>query len=698
MKVLSAAALLLLMGTLHVTSSSELDTQTTVRHRRVMARREGVHMICHRGAVEFAHENTMEAYRAAFELGADGNELDIRATKDGVLVCFHDDMLDHLLAAYGDMADYSWEELQTFAFRNPGRFGNYCRIPTLREVFSLHRKHAGLMHLDVKRPGLVEPISRMLDEFDMWDHVVQAPNEFKDPRYKPTRGKATLYLNRGEVAQAAIAAALKKPGERIILESPQGVAIALGRQPVAPTDKAVKDEIAIWATASATARPQDKRSVEQLLQVLRDADDWNAVASGAESEAASASRILRRAVVIDELARMDVKTTDVFDVLEERIRNRSLHRDWRYGGLDGSAALRAIVALKAPQAVELARFSLWRDDPAVEAVRNPKWDNPRSWTDWRTKSPVFGLLESIPGAATKQLCRDYLALSNEEAHRIGVLQFDPAAKTLLTISPNAETAKELLGHRLKEVRGRVILFLLAHADVVWAKTVLQDEVPYALSFVPAKKVSVAIIGDSTAASYPKPPADRPDLTGWGQVFGEFFTEQVEVINHARSGRSSKSFIREGHWNKTLALKPDYVFIQFGHNDQPGKGDRSTAPDGDFRDYLRHYVTEAREAGIRPILVTPMTRRRFENGAVRTSLGPWVAATRAVGKEHQVPIVDLHTASVKFLTELGDAGSADLSPSVSDRTHFSRKGALAMARLVTLSLPEAEPRLKQLLRD
>ena len=218
------------------------------------------------------------------------------------------------------------------------------------------------------------------------------------------------------------------------------------------------------------------------------------------------------------------------------------------------------------------------------------------------------------------------------------------------------------------------------------------------SFVPARKVSIAIVGDSTAASYPKPPADRPDLTGWGQVIGEFFTEQVEVINHARSGRSSKSFIREGHWKKTLALKPDYVFIQFGHNDQPGKGDRSTDPNGDFRDYLRRYISEAKDAGIRPILVTPMTRRCFEKGQVRTTLGPWAAATRAVGKEQQVPIVDLHTASVKFLTQLGDEGSADLSPSTSDRTHFSRKGALAMARLVALELPDAEPRLKRLLRD
>src|SRR5689334_5798246 len=82
---------------------------------------------------------------------------------------------------------------------------------------------------------------------------------------------------------------------------------------------------------------------------------------------------------------------------------------------------------------------------------------------------------------------------------------------------------------------------------------------------------IALIGDSTVASYPKPPEDRPTLTGWGQVLGESFDDKVEVLDHARSGRSSKSFLSEGLWMKVLEEKPDYVFIQFGHNDQPGKG-------------------------------------------------------------------------------------------------------------------------------
>src|SRR6476659_5379733 len=161
----SVVVLLALIGSQtdgHAAGSPEIPHETPMaamrRHERVAERRRGIDIICHRGASEFAHENTLEAFRATFELGGDGNEFDIRATKDGVLVVFHDDMLDRLLDAYGDVSDYTWTELQRFRFREPGRFGEQCRIPTLVEVFDLHRKYAGLIHLDIKRTGLDEAI------------------------------------------------------------------------------------------------------------------------------------------------------------------------------------------------------------------------------------------------------------------------------------------------------------------------------------------------------------------------------------------------------------------------------------------------------------------------------------------------------------------------------------------------------------
>jgi len=209
---------------------------------------------------------------------------------------------------------------------------------------------------------------------------------------------------------------------------------------------------------------------------------------------------------------------------------------------------------------------------------------------------------------------------------------------------------------------------------------------------PPAKIRLMLIGDSTVSSYPNPPADRPELTGWGQVLGELFTDRVEVINHAKSGRSSKSFIREGLWEKTLEVKADYIFIQFGHNDQKGKP-AATEAEGEFQDNLKKYIVEAREHGMKPILVTPVARRIFADGKATSTLGPYATAMKKVGDETKTPVVDLHASSVALYDKLGDEASADYTAAANDRTHFSRKGALAMAGLVVKALREQAPELK-----
>lgn len=214
----------------------------------------------------------------------------------------------------------------------------------------------------------------------------------------------------------------------------------------------------------------------------------------------------------------------------------------------------------------------------------------------------------------------------------------------------------------------------------------------------AGPVRIALIGDSTVATYDKPPADRSTLTGWGQVFGEFFDSSVEIHNFALSGRSSKSFLREGHWPQVLAAKPDYVFIQFGHNDQPGKGDRSTDAAGDYQDYLRRYLEETRAAGAVPVLVTPVARRTFESGKLVTSLTPYADAMQQVGRKTQTPVIDLHRLSMALFARVGDEGGANLSPAPTDRSHFSRTGARAVAGLVANALPRAVPALIPRLND
>jgi hypothetical protein len=462
-------ALLIIAVPLCAAQPTETPSEAKQRHERVAERRRGTDIICHRGASEFAKENTLEAYRATFELGGDGNEIDIRATSDGVLVCFHDDMLDMQLEAYGDVADWPWEDLQRFQFRNPGQFGDQCRIPTLAEVFDLHRRHAGLMHLDIKRPGLDKAIAELLTNMDLWDHVGYCNTDnggviLNDNRYKPRRYKGGLYQERGEVFPDAIAAVLKLPGDGVIVDDPRGVVVALcrtlGKLSKGPVGQKPKIEQVI---------PEAEANPFAILQTTE----------------ATSDRIVHRARAADQLLSLRV-SGEAFTLLEERVRNRTLHKEWMYHGLDGATALRALILLKAPKAVELARFTLWRDDPELEKVADPKYKNPRAWTDFRVKMVVFPALEHLPGAATEKLCRDYLAQTDEEARQIGPAQFEAAGRALLAVSPKTNTALELMKHRLQSVRGRTILDCLAHAKEPWAKAALEKAAGHAIAYIPTE--------------------------------------------------------------------------------------------------------------------------------------------------------------------------------------------------------------------
>lgn len=211
-------------------------------------------------------------------------------------------------------------------------------------------------------------------------------------------------------------------------------------------------------------------------------------------------------------------------------------------------------------------------------------------------------------------------------------------------------------------------------------------------------VRIVLVGDSTVASYPDPPKEGPAVAGWGQVLGEYLAPEVQVINHARSGASSKSFLGEGLWAKALQSRPNYVFIQFGHNDQPGKGDRTTDPNGDYQDNLRRYIQETRTAGAAAVLVTSVARRTFDkDGRLTSSLLPYVDAMKKVGLETQTPVIDLHAASFALFDQMAEKAALDYGPSAKDSTHFSRKGALMMARLVAEGIPREVPSLKDRVR-
>jgi pectinesterase len=203
-----------------------------------------------------------------------------------------------------------------------------------------------------------------------------------------------------------------------------------------------------------------------------------------------------------------------------------------------------------------------------------------------------------------------------------------------------------------------------------------------------KLIRVVLVGDSTVT----------DEAGWGGGIGGFFKKHVQIINCARGGRSSKSFINEGRLKKALAKKPDYLFIQFGHNDVPGKGDyRETDPDSTYMDYLKIYIRDARKTGAKPVLVTSVERRQFDDkGKIVPSLALYANAVKRVGRAEKVPVINLHSKSIRLFQKLGELGGQNLQPK-GDRTHFNAKGGKALAKIIALELPEVFPELAEFLK-
>ncbi len=205
--------------------------------------------------------------------------------------------------------------------------------------------------------------------------------------------------------------------------------------------------------------------------------------------------------------------------------------------------------------------------------------------------------------------------------------------------------------------------------------------------------SLAIIGDSTVQDY----AINSPKRGWGQILKERFTPAIVVTNYAVGGRSTKTFIEEKRWEAVLAAKPDFVLIQFAHNDSHAKGrPESTDADSDYREYLIEYVKEARAIEATPILVTPPHRRVFREGKLAKHLDPYANQMRQVAKELDVPLVDLYAMTKEHFEKLGEEACVALFCSESDRSHFSAEGATLLADHIASQLPTVCPALAEYL--
>jgi len=230
-------------------------------------------------------------------------------------------------------------------------------------------------------------------------------------------------------------------------------------------------------------------------------------------------------------------------------------------------------------------------------------------------------------------------------------------------------------------------------------------------WTPQEPIRVLLAGDSTVAD--KPVIDSPER-GWGQSFRYFLDGGVELLNFARNGRSTKSFIDQRLWDTVLTrIRPgDYVMVQFGHNDQKvADSSRYAGPHGAYKTNLQRFVRDVRDRGGVPVLITPVNRRAFNaDGALLDTHGEYPGVVREVARGEGVPLIDLHASSKTLFEGLGPEGTKSLflwtragefgpgSEPREDNTHFTQRGALAVAGLVAVGIRQLGLPLADHLRD
>lgn len=222
--------------------------------------------------------------------------------------------------------------------------------------------------------------------------------------------------------------------------------------------------------------------------------------------------------------------------------------------------------------------------------------------------------------------------------------------------------------------------------------------------LPASAVTLFLAGDSTMSD--KPVIDWPE-TGWGMPFKVFFNDTLTIENHAKNGRSTRSFIREGRWQAiTDKLKAgDYVIIQFGHNDESEKKvERYTTP-AQYQENLTRFVTDVRRAGATPIILSPVSRRRFEGSTALETHAAYSPLAKKVATDTHTLFIDADSLSRNLYQTFGAENSRLLflqlkagehpnyPEGIEDNTHFNELGARLIAQMMLAELRKKLPTLE-----
>jgi lysophospholipase L1-like esterase len=280
-------------------------------------------------------------------------------------------------------------------------------------------------------------------------------------------------------------------------------------------------------------------------------------------------------------------------------------------------------------------------------------------------------------------------LTETQANALGITKKDAQGSTI----PD----KTHLNAEGSYVFGRIVAVDLGKTVPALAKFVRPDaaklppELERTVAIIHGAPVKIVLAGDSTVNNG----------GGWGPGFCADLTPNVECVNLARNGRSSKSYYDEGAWKDVLAQHADYILIQFGHNDMPGKGpERETDPETTYAANMRRYIDQARAEGARPIIVTSLSRRNYKDGVLVEDLTAYAKAARRVAEEEGVPAIDLNAESTRLLhtmtqeqaDQFDAVGHPDAAGSTQDRTHLNAHGSEVFGRMVADDLARLCPEL------
>jgi lysophospholipase L1-like esterase len=202
--------------------------------------------------------------------------------------------------------------------------------------------------------------------------------------------------------------------------------------------------------------------------------------------------------------------------------------------------------------------------------------------------------------------------------------------------------------------------------------------------------TVFLLGDSTVCDQSREP-----YNSWGQMLTHFFKETVAIANHGESGETYRDAIGRRRLDKVISvMQPgDYLFMQFGHNDQKQVAAGTGGPFTTYVDEMKTHIAAVRRIGGIPVVVSPMERRNFDAaGKVVPSLADYARAARETAAAERVAFIDLNAMSIQLYEALGPEKSAEAFAAPEgkvDSTHHNNYGSYELARCITRGIVEAK---------